>query len=49
MMFVVSVFIKKTNKREKICNQYDAHKVYYYYACVKYDVRGCMTSFCRDE
>ena len=39
----------KKNKREKMCNQYEAHKVYFYYACVKYDVIGYMTSSCRDE
>ena len=32
--FVVSVFIKKGIKGEKICNQYEAHKVYFYYVCV---------------
>ena len=30
--FDVSVFIKK-NKREKMCNQYEPHKVYFYFAC----------------
>ena len=47
--FVVSVFIFKKNKREEMCNQYEAHEVYFYYACVKYDVIGYMTSSCRDE
>ena len=48
--FVVSVSIEKKNKREKkMCNQYEAHKVYFYYACVKYDVIGYMTSSYRDE
>ena len=30
-----------------MCNQYEAHEVYY--ACVKYDVIGYMMSSCRDE
>ena len=30
-----------------MCNQYDAHEVYFYYACVKYDVIGYMTSSCQ--
>ena len=49
LFFVVSVFIKKKNKREEMCNQYEAHEVYFYCACVKYDVIGNMTSSCRDE
>ena len=32
-----------------MCNQYEAHEVYFYYACVKYDVISYMTSSCRDE
>ena len=39
----------KKNKREEMCNQYEAHEVYFYYVCVKYDVIGYMTSSCRDE
>ena len=27
-----------------MCNQYDAHAVYFYYECVKYDVIGYMTA-----
>ena len=29
-----------------MCNQYEAHNVYLYYACVKYDVKRYMTSPC---
>ena len=32
-----------------MCNKYDAHEVYFYYGCVKYDVMGYKTSSCRDE
>ena len=34
-----------------MCNQYEAHEVYFYYEWVKYDVieYTCMTSSCRDE
>ena len=32
-----------------MCNQYEAHEVYFYYACVKYYVIGYITSSCRDE
>ena len=39
----------KKNEREKMCYQYEAHKVYFYHACVIYDGIGHMTSFCRDE
>ena len=38
MIFVVSVFIKKEKKREEMCNRYQAHTVYYYYACMKFYV-----------
>ena len=44
IFFLVSVFIKKKNKREKLCNQYEAHIVYFYYECLKYDIKGYMTS-----
>ena len=47
--FVVSVFIKKRIKEKNMYNQYEAYKVYFYYACVKYDVIGYMTSSCHDE
>ena len=33
---------------QKMCYQDEAHKVYFYYACVKYDVIGYMTSSCHD-
>ena len=36
-------------KKEEMRNKYEAHEVYFYYACVKYDVIGYMTSSCRDE
>ena len=49
VIFVASVFIKKENKIEEMCNKFEAHKVYVYYACVKYDAMGYMTSTRRDE
>ena len=32
-----------------MCNQYKAHKIYFFYACIKYDVICYMTLPCRDE
>ena len=32
-----------------MCNQFEAQKVYFYYACIKGDVIGFMTSPCRVE
>ena len=32
-----------------MCNQYQAHNVFFYYACINYDVRGYIKSSCRDE
>ena len=39
----VPLFIKKEKRKN------EAHKVYFYYACVKDDVISYMTSSCRDE
>ena len=40
---------EKKKKREKMCNQCEVYKVYFYYACVKYDVISYMKSPCCDE
>ena len=40
---------KKEIKEKKMCNQYEEHKVYFYYWCLKYDFIGYMTSSCHDE
>ena len=47
MMIFCRLCIHK--KREEMCNQYEAHKVYSYYACVKYDFMGYMKSPCREK
>ena len=36
------VLIKK-EKRKELCIQYETHKVYFYYACVKSDGIGNLT------
>ena len=38
--FLLSLYSLKNKKREEMSNQYEAQKVYFYYACVKYDVIG---------
>ena len=47
-LFLSSLYSLKET-REDMCNQYEAHEVYFYYVSVKYDVIGYMTSSYRDE
>lgn len=38
LSFLYSLKKKKKKRRKEICNQYEAYKVNFYNACVRYDV-----------